>query len=76
MDVIVHVDPGPRVHLSKVELQNNTEYSDAELLKLFKLKPGAATDNRARAVCRKPNPQIPGEEGPLERPRVAAARRI
>ncbi|HTC43345.1 MAG TPA: POTRA domain-containing protein [Candidatus Acidoferrales bacterium] len=41
MDVIVHVVPGPRVHLSKVELQNNTEYSDADLLKLFKLKPGS-----------------------------------
>jgi outer membrane protein insertion porin family len=41
MDVVAHVDPGPRVHLSKVELQNNTEYSDAELLKLFKLKPGS-----------------------------------
>ncbi len=41
LDVIVRVDPGPRVRLGKVNLQNNTEYSDAELLKLFKLKAGS-----------------------------------
>jgi len=41
LDLIVRVDPGPRVKLSRVDLQNNTEYSDAELLKLFKLKVGS-----------------------------------
>lgn len=41
LDVIVQVDPGPRVHLSNIELLNNTEYSDSELLKLFKLKMGS-----------------------------------
>jgi outer membrane protein insertion porin family len=41
LDVLVRVDPGPRVRLSKVEIQNNTEYSNAEILKLFKLKPGS-----------------------------------
>jgi outer membrane protein insertion porin family len=40
LDVIVHVEPGPRVRLSKVNLQNNTEYRDADVLTLFKLKPG------------------------------------
>jgi len=40
LDVIVHVDSGPRVRLGSVELKNNTEYPDAELLKLFKIKPG------------------------------------
>jgi outer membrane protein insertion porin family len=40
LDVIVRVEPGPRVRLSKVNLQNNTEYRDADLLKLFKLQPG------------------------------------
>ncbi|HUN60578.1 MAG TPA: POTRA domain-containing protein [Candidatus Sulfotelmatobacter sp.] len=40
MDVIVYVSPGPRVRLSSVNLQNDTEYSDSELLKLFRLKPG------------------------------------
>ena len=41
LDVIVHVDPGPRVHLSNLQLLNNTEYPDAELLKRFRLKPGS-----------------------------------
>jgi outer membrane protein insertion porin family len=41
VDVIAHVDPGPRVHLGNVELLNNTEYRDGELLKLFGLKPAS-----------------------------------
>jgi outer membrane protein insertion porin family len=41
LDVIVHVEPGPRVHLSNVVLLNNTEYSNTELLKRFKLKTGS-----------------------------------
>lgn len=41
LDVIVHVVPGPRVHLANIELLNNTEYRDAELLKLFQLKNGS-----------------------------------
>jgi len=41
MDVIVYVDSGPRVRLDKVELVNNTEFTDGQLLKLFKLKPGS-----------------------------------
>src|SRR5208283_977061 len=38
---IVHVDSGPRVRLRDVELLNHTHYRDAELLRLFKLKPGS-----------------------------------
>ena len=41
MDVIVHVESGPRVRLRNVELLNNTHYPDAQLLKLFKLKSGS-----------------------------------
>ena len=41
VDVIAHADPGPRVHLSNIALLNNTEYSDGELLKRFKLKAGS-----------------------------------
>jgi outer membrane protein insertion porin family len=41
LDVIVHVDPGPRVRLGTIELINNTEFSDLTLLKLFKLKPAS-----------------------------------
>ncbi|HKM81235.1 MAG TPA: POTRA domain-containing protein [Candidatus Acidoferrum sp.] len=41
MDVLVHVESGPRVRLRSVELLNNTHYPDAQLLKLFKLKPGS-----------------------------------
>lgn len=39
IDIIAHVNPGPRVRLEKVQLINNTTYKDAELLKLFKLRP-------------------------------------
>jgi outer membrane protein assembly factor BamA len=42
MDVIAHVDAGPRVRLGSIELLNNTEFKDAELLKLLKLKPASA----------------------------------
>ncbi|MGB7846220.1 MAG: POTRA domain-containing protein [Candidatus Acidiferrum sp.] len=41
LDVIVHVDPGPRVHLGYVELLNNTEFGDGDLLKLFRLRPAS-----------------------------------
>src|SRR5450755_4281129 len=40
LDLIVHVDSGPRVRLSKVDLLNNTEFTDGELLSLFKVKAG------------------------------------
>jgi outer membrane protein insertion porin family len=40
LDVIVHVNSGPRVRLGKVELLNGTEYTDGELLARFKVKPG------------------------------------
>jgi outer membrane protein assembly factor BamA len=41
VDIVVHVDSGPRVRLRDVELLNRTHYRDADLLKLFKLKPGS-----------------------------------
>jgi outer membrane protein insertion porin family len=41
VDIIVHVDSGPRVRLRGIELLNHTHYRDAELLRLFKLKPGS-----------------------------------
>ena len=41
LDVVVHVNPGPRVHLDSVELLNNTEFRDAELLRLLNLKPAS-----------------------------------
>ncbi len=41
LDLFIQVNPGPRVRLSNLDLQNNTEYSNAVLLKLFKLKPGS-----------------------------------
>lgn len=40
INIIVHVDPGPRVRLAEINLINNTEYRDAELIKLAKLSPG------------------------------------
>jgi outer membrane protein insertion porin family len=41
LDVIVNLDPGPRVRAKKIDLINNTAYRDAELLARFKLKPGS-----------------------------------
>ena len=41
LDVIVNLDPGPRVRANKIDLINNTEYSNSELLARFKLKPGS-----------------------------------
>src|SRR5215475_1186575 len=41
MDVIVQVDPGPRVRLGNIVLLNNSDYKDAQLLKLFKIRPGS-----------------------------------
>jgi len=38
LDVIVHVEPGPRVRLGSIELLNNTAYTDSELLRLFGLR--------------------------------------
>jgi outer membrane protein insertion porin family len=40
MDVIVHVKPGPRVRVREIQLKNGTEYRDAEILSLLKMKPG------------------------------------
>jgi len=40
MDLLVKVNSGPRVRLEKIELLNNSSFSDEEILKLFKLKPG------------------------------------
>ncbi|HEV8074881.1 MAG TPA: POTRA domain-containing protein [Candidatus Acidoferrum sp.] len=41
LDVIVNLDPGPRVRTKKIDLINNTEFLDADLLARFKLKPGS-----------------------------------
>jgi len=40
MDIIVQVDPGPRVRLGNIVLLNNSDYKDAQILKLFKIRPG------------------------------------
>jgi outer membrane protein assembly factor BamA len=40
MDVIVHVEPGPRARVAKVSLKNGTEYHDSEILSRLKMKPG------------------------------------
>src|SRR5215831_2074617 len=41
LDVVVTLDPGPRVHAKKINLTNNTEYSDLDILARFKLRPGS-----------------------------------
>jgi len=42
MDIVVHVQPGPRVHVGAVHLTNNTEYTDFEIGSRFRMKPGTA----------------------------------
>jgi outer membrane protein assembly factor BamA len=41
MDIIVHVNSGPRARVKEVQLKNGTEYTPAELLSKLKIKPGA-----------------------------------
>jgi outer membrane protein assembly factor BamA len=45
IDVIVHVTPGMRAHVSAVQLTNNTEYPDAQILSRLKLKTGSTITN-------------------------------
>jgi len=45
IDVIVHVSPGMRAHVSAVQLTNNTEYPDAQILSRLKMKAGRAITN-------------------------------
>jgi len=40
MDIVVHIQPGPRVRVGAIHLTNNTEYPDAEIAARFKLKAG------------------------------------
>jgi outer membrane protein insertion porin family len=40
MDIIVHVNSGPRARVQAVQLKNGTEYRDTELLSRLKIKPG------------------------------------
>jgi len=41
MDVIVHVQPGPRARVGEIQLMNGTEYGDAEILSRLKMKSGS-----------------------------------
>jgi outer membrane protein insertion porin family len=40
MDVIVHIQPGPRARVAAIQLANGTEYSDAEIVGRTKIKVG------------------------------------
>lgn len=40
MNVIFHIRPGPRARVARVQLKNETEFSDAVILKQFKMKEG------------------------------------
>src|SRR5882762_9400926 len=40
MDLVVHVEPGPRARVQAVRLKNKTEYRDAEILSRLKMRPG------------------------------------
>jgi outer membrane protein insertion porin family len=40
MDIIVHVKSGPRARVESIQLQNATEYRDAEILSRLKMKAG------------------------------------
>src|SRR6266852_4707964 len=57
MDIIVHVKPGPRARVGIIQLENETEYRDAELLSRLKMKTGgeitSAKLQRGRGRIRK-----------------------
>src|ERR1700719_850136 len=40
MDVFFHIKPGPRARVGKIQLKNDTQYTDVEILKRLKMKPG------------------------------------
>ena len=40
IDIVVHIQPGPRARVGAIHLKNETGYSDAELLSKAKLRPG------------------------------------
>src|SRR6202162_3486829 len=40
MDVFFHIKPGPRARVGKIQLKNDTQYTNAEILKRLKMKPG------------------------------------
>ena len=76
LDVIVHVNSGQRVRLSKIELLNNTEYRDGDLLALFKVKAGRElTIARVRAGEERIT-EISGEKRASERASVCETRGI
>lgn len=45
MDVIVHVEQGPRATVKSVQITNNTEYSDKEILSKLKMKAGSEVES-------------------------------
>src|SRR5260370_1446748 len=42
MDIVVHVEPGPRAHVAGIQLKNDTAYLDAGILSRVKMKTGRA----------------------------------
>jgi outer membrane protein insertion porin family len=40
MDIVVHVKPGPRAHVSSIKLKNGTAYQDGTILSRFKTRTG------------------------------------
>src|SRR5438552_2061163 len=40
MDMVVHVQPGPRARVGGIQLKNGTEYRDAEILSRLRMKSG------------------------------------
>src|SRR5262249_1364060 len=45
IDVIVHVTPGARAHVSAIDLTNNTEYPDTQINARLKMKAGTPITN-------------------------------
>jgi outer membrane protein assembly factor BamA len=41
MDILVHIQPGPRARLGQIQLTNGTEFPDAEIIARTKIKPAA-----------------------------------
>jgi outer membrane protein assembly factor BamA len=46
MDLIIHVKPGPRARLGAIRLNNGTEYADARIISLLKMKAGSEINSQ------------------------------
>ncbi len=63
MDILVRVNPGPRARIGAITIQNQTQFPDAELRGLLKLKEGAeATSDRINRAADRARKWLAGKD--------------